>query len=335
LARQRKDGKQANEETNALVVEEANATMTLIFDVLIRGRRLVAAAALVFAASVPTTLLAQQIVVVVNGDPITALDIEQRSKLTQLSTHKAPPRQEVLEELINEKLKIKEAKRFGLEVSDSEVDQSFASMASRMRYTPEQLVQGLAKSGVHANTLKSRIRADIAWQQLVRGRFQSILQVGEKDLLATATNPDESVGYDFNLRPILFFTPSGANSALIEARRREAEGLRSRFGNCDEGLAFARALKDVAVRDQVNRSSADLPLELRKVLDGMEVGKLTPPEVTKFGIEMFAICGKKPSAADNTPGRRKARETLMMERFEQQSKKYLQDVRRSAMIEYR
>ena len=310
--------------------------MALIFDILIRGRRLVAAVALVFAASVPTTtLLAQQIVVVVNGDPITALDIEQRSKLTQLSTHKAPPRQEVLEELINEKLKIKEAKRFGLEVSDAEVDQSFASMASRMRYTPDQLVQGLAKSGVHASTLKSRIRADIAWQQLVRGRFQSILQVGEKDLLATATNPDELVGYDFNLRPILFFTPSGADSALIDARRREAEALRGRFGNCDEGIAFARALKDVAVRDQVNRSSADLPPELRKVLDGMEIGKLTPPEVTKFGVEMFAICGKKPSAADNTPGRRKARETLMMERFEQQSKKYLQDVRRSAMIEYR
>ena len=269
-------GKQSDQETNALIVEETNAAMALIFDILIRGRRLVAAVALVFAASVPTTtLLAQQIVVVVNGDPITALDIEQRSKLTQLSTHKAPPRQEVLEELINEKLKIKEAKRFGLEVSNSEVDQSFASMARRMQYTPEQLVQGLAKSGVHASTLKSRIRADIAWQQLVRGRFQSILQVGEKDLLATATNPDESIGYDFNLRPILF-TPSGADSALIDARRREAEALRGRFGNCDEGIAFARALKDVAVRDQVNRSSADLPPETRKVLDGMEIGELTP-----------------------------------------------------------
>ena len=89
------------------------------------------------------------------------------------------------------------------------------------------------------------------------------------------------------------------------------------------------------MRDQVSRSSADLPPELRKVLDGMEVGKLTPPEVTKFGVEMFAICGKKESTAENTPGRRKARETLMAERFEQQSKKYLQEVRRGAMIEYK
>lgn len=91
---QAKDAKMAT----VLTVEEANVTMTQIFDVLFRCRRLVAAAALTLIASLPATAVrAQQVVVIVNGDPITALDIEQRSKLTQLSTHKAPPRQEVLE----------------------------------------------------------------------------------------------------------------------------------------------------------------------------------------------------------------------------------------------
>jgi peptidyl-prolyl cis-trans isomerase SurA len=309
------------------------AQMTVLF---VQCRRLVLAAAFIILASgAISTASAQQIIVIVNGDPITALDIEQRAKLMQISGAKAPPRQQVLEELINEKLKIREAKRFGLEVPDSEVDQSFATMASRMRLTPEQLVQALSKTGIHPSTLKSRIRADITWQQLVRGRYQSVLQVGDKDLLATAGTPEDSVGYDFTLRPIVFFVPAGSDSGAFEARKREAESLRARFGNCDEGIAFARALKEVAVRDQITRSSADIPIELRKALDGMEVGKLTPPEVTKVGVEMFAICGKKESAAENTPGRRKARESLMVERFEQQSKKYLAEVRRSAMIEYK
>ena len=85
----------------------------------------------------------------VNGEPITALDIEQRSKLTQLSTQKTPARQEVIDELITEKLKVREAKRFGLEVCNAEVDSAFAAMASRMRLTPEQLTQQLAKSGIN------------------------------------------------------------------------------------------------------------------------------------------------------------------------------------------
>ena len=141
----------------------------------------------------------------------------------------------------------------------------------------------------------------------MRGRYQSSLQIGEKDILtAMETKSDDTVGYDYTLRPILFVVPPGSPETFVDGRKREAEALRGRFQGCEDGIAFARALKDVAVREQVIRSSADIPAELRKVLDGIEVGRLTPPEVTKFGIEMFAICAKKESAADNTPVKRQA-----------------------------
>src|SRR5690349_7515421 len=68
-------------------------------------------AAILFAAmSCCASAHAQTIVVMVNGEPITNMDIEQRSKLIQLTTHKQPNRQEVIDELINEKVKVKEAK---------------------------------------------------------------------------------------------------------------------------------------------------------------------------------------------------------------------------------
>jgi peptidyl-prolyl cis-trans isomerase SurA len=146
---------------------------------------------------------------------------------------------------------------------------------------------------------------------------------------------DEGTGFDYTLRPILFLVPAGSAEAVVDGRKREAEALRGRFQGCEEGIAFARALKDVAVREQVVRSSADLPVELRKVLDGVEVGRLTPPEVTKFGVELFAICAKKESAADNTPGKRKVKESLFNERYEKVSKQYLKEIRRSSMIEYK
>ena len=300
-------------------------------------RKLLAAAML--AAAVPmlaATAHAQQVVVIVNGEPITALDVEQRSKLTQLSTQKTPSRQDVIDELISEKLKVREAKRWGLEVTNTEVDSAFATMASRMRLTPEQLTQQLARSGINVATLKHRIRADIAWPQIVRGRYQSSLQIGEKDIVtAMESKSDDSIGFDYTLRPILFLVPAGSADAFIDGRKREAEALRGRFQGCDDGITFARALKDVAVREQVTRSTADIPPELRKVLDGIEVGRLTPPEVTKFGVEMFAVCTKKQSSADNTPGKRQARESIMAERYEQRSKQYLKELRRGAMLEYK
>src|SRR5467141_2798893 len=216
--------------------EQADGVM--MFDLPRTCRSLLTAAVLMLGLSaLATAARAQQVVVIVNGEPITALDIEQRTKLHQVSTHKIPARQEVLDELINEKLKVKEAKKFGLEIPSSDVDAAYASMASRMRITPDQLTEQLAKSGVNAATLKARIKADITWSQLVRGRYQSSLQIGDKDILTKMeSKSDDTVSYDYTLRPILFFVPAGSPETLIDGRKREAEALRGRFQGCDDGI---------------------------------------------------------------------------------------------------
>ena len=64
-------------------------------------RRWVTGAALAAAVAVPTAAFAQ-VVVIANGSPITAYDIEQRTKLIAISTHKAPTREEVIQELIDD-----------------------------------------------------------------------------------------------------------------------------------------------------------------------------------------------------------------------------------------
>jgi peptidyl-prolyl cis-trans isomerase SurA len=71
-----------------------------------------AAALLLIGCGSP--LHAQTVAVMVNGEPITNYDIDQRSKLTFLTTHKPADRQQVINELIDEKVKIREGKKFGV-----------------------------------------------------------------------------------------------------------------------------------------------------------------------------------------------------------------------------
>ncbi len=300
-------------------------------------RRLLSAALLglgllILAPAVATA----QVVVMVNGQPVTELDIKQRSKLIQLSTQKTPPRQEVLNDLIDDHLKVFEAKRFKFEVDRAQVDRTFSGMAGRMRMSAAQFAEFLDRAGVGAGTLKARIKADLTWQQLVRGRYQESLQIGEKDILAAipAAGDAATVGYDYTLRPILFVVPNGSASQVYDAKRREAEALRARFLNCKDGLAFARALREVAIRDEVVKNSSELPSAVRKTLAETAIGRLTPPEVTKNGIEVFAVCEKKQTTAI-TPQKQQAREKVFMKRFEEKSAAYLKDIRRRAMIEYR
>ncbi len=136
--------------------------------------------------------------------------------------------------------------------------------------------------------------------------------------LETRKKDDKDAGYEYTLRPILFIVPKGSPPTAFEAKRREAEALKARFQNCEEGITFARGLRDVAVRAPVIRNSADLPAPLRGVLDGIQIGRLTNPEQTAQGIEVFALCGKKESKADS-PGKREVRDEIFAQSFQTQA----------------
>src|SRR5258707_347229 len=146
-----------------------------------RLRSLIAggAAALAVLTCGGSPLQAQSVAVMVNGDPITNYDIEQRTKLNFLTTHKQMSRDEVVNELIDEKVKIKEAKKFGVDPTSTDIEQSFGGMASRMRITPDQLTKSLESQGIRPDTLKSPIKAEMVWTSLVRGRFNESLQRGK------------------------------------------------------------------------------------------------------------------------------------------------------------
>jgi peptidyl-prolyl cis-trans isomerase SurA len=281
---------------------------------------------------------AQTVAVMVNGEPITNYDIEQRMKLNTLTTHKPSVRQDVINELIDEKVKIKEGKKFGVDPTSSDVDQSYASMSSRMRITPEQLTKSLESQGVRPDTLKMRMKADMVWTSLVRGRYKESLQVGEKDVAAAVqTSGDEKLqteAFEYRLQPIVLIVPRGSAPAAVELRRKEAEALRSRVQTCEEANSYFKSMQNAAIREAVTKTSADIPEVLRGVLDKTPIGHLTAPEVTKQGVEMVALCGRKPTTID-TPKKKEIRDKMFVEKYEAKSKSYLQEVRRAAMIEYR
>lgn len=289
------------------------------------------------SAMAPSTARAQAVAVMVNGEPITNFDIAQRSKLIALITRKTPARKDVIQELIDEKIKIREAKKYSIDLSASDVDAAFASMAKRMQLSPDQLAKVLEGQGVRPATLKQRLKADTSWSALVRGRFQQSLLVTEKDVQAVLnTNESDQQGtsFEYRLRPVVLFVARGASSATVAQRRREAETLRSQVRSCDDAIRIFRSLRNGAIRDQITKTSADLPGALREVMDKTPIGQMTAPEVTRQGIEMVVLCDRQPTTAD-TPAKRAAREKLYAKKYEAKSKSYLEDIRKTAMIEYR
>lgn len=311
--------------------------MTTIFPLRLLALVATTVAGMLLMAPI-TPLHAQTVAVMVNGEPITDYDIEQRSKLDFLTSHKQANRQDVINQLIDEKVKIREAKKFGVDPSSSDIDQSFASMGSRMRLSADQLTKSLESQGIRADTLRSRIRADMVWSSLVRGRYKERLQVGEKDVAAAVKadggDADQTDAFEYKMQPVVLIVPRGSAPSAVEARQKEAETLRARVQSCDEANSYFKTMQNAAIREPVVKTSADIPQVLRKVLDDTPIGHLTPPEITKQGVEMVALCARKPTTID-TPKKREIRDKMFAQKYEATSNSYLQEIRKAAMIEFR
>jgi peptidyl-prolyl cis-trans isomerase SurA len=318
-------------------VDITNMIMTTTFSHRFLPLILVCAAALALLGSI-SPLSAQTVVVMVNGEPITNYDIDQRTKLDFLATHKPPVRQEVIDELIDEKVKIREAKKYSVDPGGSDIDQAYAGMSTRMRTSPELLTKSLESQGIRAETLKARLKAEMVWSSLVRGRFKESLQISEKEVAATVKGSGEekpdTESFEYRMQPVVLIVPRGSAPAVLDARRKEAESLRNRVQTCQEANAIFKSMQNAAIRDVVTRTSADLAQPLRELLDKTPIGHLTEPEVTKQGVEMVVLCGRNPTVID-TPKKKEIRDKMFAEKYEAKSKAYLQELRKAAMIEYR
>jgi peptidyl-prolyl cis-trans isomerase SurA len=315
--------------TGLAMIAKANSSIAI----------LAAAVLMWIGASLGSSAIAQTVVLLVNGEPITDYDIEQRSKLDTLSTHKKPEREAVIEELIEQRIKIREARKWGIDPSASDIDALYTSMAGRMRMNAEQLNKTLEAQGIRPETLKAKIRADNVWPNLVRGRYKESLIVNEKEVHSAIQangdpNAQPATSFEYTMRPIVLVVPRGAAPSAVETRQKEAQALRARVQSCNEANDIFKVMRDAAIRENVVKTSADLPGPLRELLDKTEIGHLTPPEVTKQGIEMVALCDRKPTTVDS-PAKREIRDKMFVKKFEAKSAAYLAEVRKAAMIERR
>lgn len=280
-----------------------------------------------------TSASAQQILAMVNGQPITSFDVAQRMKLHQMIEGKSPSQKETLEELIDQKIKVQQASKIGINLDDEELDRIFNSVAERSGRTPQQLAQGFQQAGVDPAAFKEKLRADNVWQQYVRARAPSV-NVRDQDVIAAVQQRGnvQMVSTEYKLYPIIFVVPR--NSSAHGSRLAEANALKARFNGCDAGLESIKGMKEVVVRSPVFRLSSEMPPQLRQILDKTDVGRLTPPEVTQSGVEIFAVCGKN-EVKGEVSTKREIKEQIASTQFQTESKKLMEQLRKSALIVYR
>ncbi len=137
---------------------------------------------------------AESVAAIVNDSVITTFDVRQRMQLMLLSSGGRIPaealpqlQQQAMRDLVEERLKLQEAAKFELKVSDAEVNEEIGLMAAQSNLDPNQLITLLESQGISITSLKEQIKAGIAWPQLVQGRFRDRVRVNDDEVEDTLT----------------------------------------------------------------------------------------------------------------------------------------------------
>ena len=291
-------------------------------------------AAMAFAApALMPAPASAQVAAVVNGEPITSLDITERQKIHK-GSNKNVSRKEVLEELIEYKLKLQIAQRANITPTDAEVNRAFATLAQRSGRSVAAFEQALQQSGLDPVRLKIRVKSDLAWQQYIQANAGNII-VRDADLVAAMNARGQNMqlkSTQYTMRQVIFVVRRNAPDTQRLARAKEAESLRVRVTSCEQIAGLAREYTEVVVKEPVRRLSTDLAPALQKLLESLPDGRMTPPEVTTNGVEVVGICDRREVPADISSNR-ELRNELLGQRVQAYEKRLLDKMRQTSIIQ--
>ncbi|MCK7614199.1 SurA N-terminal domain-containing protein [Roseibium sediminicola] len=277
--------------------------------------------------------------VIVNDMPITDYDISQRARLITLTQRKSASvaKRQAQEELVDDHVKLAEAERMGIDISQSQVDSAYGNIARNVKMSPGQLSKALGQGGVKPETLKYRLKAQLAWNQIVQARFRGKIEVDESDIIAALKKTDEedrqkSIEYD--LKRVIVVVPKSSSGGFKSKRKRESDQIRAAFNDCENPGAVLGKYSEVVVQPIGRRLETELPENMRKEIAALQPGKLTKASTTPVGYEMIAVCGKREIASDIAV-RTELENELRAKEGESQSRRYLLEIRRRATIIYR
>lgn len=240
--------------------------------------------------------------VLVNDEPISSYDINQRLRLViaisgGVTTQEEflQVREQVIRSMVDERLQLQEAAEVELVIQDAQLEQFFARRAEGAGQEPEQFAQALAQIGSSKDTMKRQMEAEISWSQLVQGRLGAFVSVSDEEVEAFIQRIYDNRGkFEYRLSEIVLLSETPEQSASVEANANQlVEQIKG-------GAAFPQIAQQLSASSSA-AVGGDLgwvivddldPLYSKAVQEG-SVGNTLDPIRTPGGFLILAVADRR------------------------------------------
>lgn len=278
-----------------------------------------------------------KIYALVNGEVITSNDMQSRINAFILTTGipynpqtKAMITGKVLQSAIDEKLKIQEAEKNKIKVSQKEINGALRQFEQSNNIPAGQLKKILADAKVSVKVWSTQIEADLAWRKLIAQKGFDEVSVSENDISKALTE----IKNDQKKQKFM------VSEIVID--KKDAKDLQQLVENLRQDPRFEL----YAMQFSQSPSAANggrlgwvglgkLPAVLENAMLKMKDGEVSNP--IAYGKDFYILKMEKifNPAVDHpeTPSRQEVRNFLENKKLEEFSNRYIKNLRSHALIE--
>jgi peptidyl-prolyl cis-trans isomerase SurA len=247
-----------------------------------------------------------RIVAVVNDDIITLFELnlsfkpyadkirERGYPLDQESKMLFKTWEDILNQLIEQKITDQEIKRFKISISEKEIDQTIERIKEANYYTEEDLRAALARDGLTMEEYRKQVKEQILRKRLVNIKVTSKIVITEEDIKSYyETHKDKYGGENkYHLRNIIMKV-----SSLVD--EKEKLEIKARMDEVYAKLEAGQSFETMAMNYSESLASeggdlglfglSELSLQLQKAIKGMKAGEFTPVLYTDQGYQILFV----------------------------------------------
>ncbi len=245
---------------------------------------------------------------IVNGTVLTGTDVDQRMAMTIGLSEMQNGRKvnlpadqvdqvklQMLRELVDDTLKVQEAKASDIAITPAQIEQSYARVARNFTKSPEELTKLLRGMGSSDRALKRQLEGDLAWNRLLSKKVTPQVNVSEEEANAMIERLKASKGTEeYHLAEIFLRTDASRPAEeVVEASRKMIDQMRG--GAPFE--YFARNFSDASTKSvggDLDWVRLDvLPAELQTAARGLQVGQIAGPIEVPGGYSILYLVDKR------------------------------------------
>ena len=278
------------------------------------------------------------IIATVNGDVITSYELGQRIKLSKklleqsnIKIDDEGVRKNVLREMIDDKLKIAEARKFNVNATNDDIAEAKERMENYLGLGVggyDKLVESL---GLEKRLADAKVRADVVWMKFVFSVLRGYIRVTDSEVNLFVDNMRQKNHFMYDLVPLIIGDSQRYDEVKSDAMKitdcKEFEKYATKNGADGSGNMFS-------VKDSQLDKDMFKPITSTNVGSSIVVERKGLNEDEELRKIIFFVCAKNPYKEEFSDEQRaELRMKIYQEKLDSYANKYLDKMRKTAIID--